>query len=198
MRMGGERVAQVGDPGRAGRPLHGGAEEVERRRRRGGEHDVDPLAPDEPDRDRRRERAPGHVLVRHEQLAPQQRRLRAEPRDALLVEQLLRRTAGARPDVAHAVDPRLRRQLELLVRHGAGHVRREHVGLDPERREVRRELERPLDAASAARREVARHEQNFQRRNGTSRGERGRRRTGCPRSVAAGRRARWCAPGRSA
>ena len=86
VRMGGERVAQVGDPGRAGRPLHGGAEEVERRRRRGGEHDVDPLAAHEPDRDRRRERAPGSVLVRHEQLAPEQRRLRAESRDALLLQ----------------------------------------------------------------------------------------------------------------
>ena len=172
------------------RPLHRGAEEVERRRRRGGEDDVDALAPYQPDRERRRERAPGRVLVGHQQLAPQQRRLRAEPRDALLVEQLLRRTAGARPDVAHAMDPGLRRQLELIVGDRAGHVRCEHVGLDPERREVRRELERPLNAASAARRKVARHEQNLQRRNGTTRGARGRRRTGCPRSVAVGRRAR--------
>jgi hypothetical protein len=37
------------------------------------------------------------------------------------------------------------------------------MGLDPERREMRRELERPLDAAPAARREVARNEKNLQR-----------------------------------
>src|SRR5262249_47627030 len=162
VRMGGERVAKVGDPGRAGRPFHRGAEEVERRRRRGREHDVDSLALDEPDRDRRRERAPGDVLVRDEQFAPEQRRLRTEPGDALLVEQLLGGAAGTRPHVAHAVDPRLRRQLELLIRNRAGHVRREYVGLDPERREMGRELERPLDAAPAARREVTRYEEDLQ------------------------------------
>ena len=163
MRMRGERVAQVGDPGRAGRPLHRRAEEVERRRRRGREHDVDPLAPDEPDRDRRRERAPGDVLVRHEQPAPEQRGLRAEPRDSLLGDELLgrdgrraaRRSArdGSTPaSAARAPRPPGRRR----------EVRREHVRLDPERREVRRELQRPLDAAAAARREVARHEQDLQ------------------------------------
>ena len=163
MRMRGERVAEVGDPRSAGRPLHRGAEQVERRRRRGREHDVDPLAPDEPDGDRQRERAPRDVLVRDEQAPPEQRCLRADPCDALLADELLRGTSRARPDVAHAVDPRLRRQLELLVRDGPGDVRSEHVRLDPERREVRRELERPLDAAPAARREVARHEQDLQR-----------------------------------
>jgi len=59
------------------------------------------------------------------------------------------------------VDPGLRGQLELGVL-GAGYVGREHVSLDPERREVGRELERPLDAASAARREVARYQENLQ------------------------------------
>ena len=82
VRMRGERVAQVGDPGRAGRALDGGAEQVERRRRRGGEHDVDLLPAHEPDRDRQRERAPGDVLVGHEQPAPEQRRLRADARES--------------------------------------------------------------------------------------------------------------------
>ena len=61
------------------------------------------------------------------------------------------------------MDPRLRRQLELLVRRRrARHVRREHVRLDPERRQMRRELQRPLHASAAARRKVERHEQDLQ------------------------------------
>ena len=39
-----DRVAQVGDPAHAGRALDRGADEVDRVRRRGRDHDVDPLA----------------------------------------------------------------------------------------------------------------------------------------------------------
>ena len=160
--MRGQRIAEVRDPGRAGRPLHRGAQQMERRRRRGGEHDVDPLATDEPNRNRQREGAPRDVLVRDEETAAEKRRLRPHPREPLLVGQPLGGTAAAGPDVAHPVDPRLCRQLELGVRgRRARHVRREHVGLDPERRQVRRELERPLDAAAARWREVERHDQDL-------------------------------------
>ena len=168
VRMRGERIAEVGDPGCAGRPLHGGAQEVKRRRRRGREHDVDALTAHEPDRDRQRDRAPGDVLVGDEQPAPEKRRLRAEARDALLGDQLLRRARCARPDVAHSVDPGLGRQLELRVgRRRAGHVGREHVGLDPERGQVRRELQGSLDSSAAARGEVARDEEELHPRNGS-------------------------------
>ena len=49
-----ERVAQVGDPGGAGGTLHRGTDQVHGRRRRGGQDDVDPLAPDDADRGRDR------------------------------------------------------------------------------------------------------------------------------------------------
>jgi hypothetical protein len=160
--MGRERIAEVGDPRRAGRPLDGRAEEVKRRRRGGRQHDVDLLPADEANGDRQRERAPGDVLIRNEEPSPEQRRLRTDARETLLGEQPFGGSAGARPDVAHAVDPGLRRQLQLgAVRQRAGHVRGEHVRLDPERRQVRRELERPLHSTPATGREVARHEQNL-------------------------------------
>src|SRR5205085_3280109 len=117
-----------------------------------------------------REGAPRDVLVGYEELAAEESGLRAEPRDALLGEESLRRAAGLRPHVADAVDPRLRRQLELCVRRSrARDLRREHMRLDAERRQVRRELERPLDATPAARREVACHEQDLQRGPGGTR-----------------------------
>jgi hypothetical protein len=43
-------------------------------------------------------------------------------------------------------------------------VRREYVRLDPERRQVARELERPLDAAAARGREVEGDEKELNRR----------------------------------
>ena len=107
-----ERVAQVGDPARAGRALHGRADEVDRARRRRRQHDVDPLAA------RTMRIAAGiavrfqrDVLVRDEQPAPERaapaRRSRSSARRAV---QLLGRAAALRADVARAVDPRLRRR----------------------------------------------------------------------------------------
>ena len=64
------------------------------------------------------------------------------------------------------MDPGLGGELELGVR-AAGQVRRQHVRLDPERRQVSRELQRALDTAPAAGREVTRHEQHFHGPNGT-------------------------------
>ena len=45
-----DRVTQVGHPRDAGRPLHGRADEVDGRRRRRGDDDVDPLPPHDPNR----------------------------------------------------------------------------------------------------------------------------------------------------
>ena len=79
-----------------------------------------------------------------------------------LAVQLLRRQAPARPEVAHAVHPRLRRRQQLVVHvHPPRIVRCEDVRLDPERGQVRRELQRTLHAAAARRREVERHEENL-------------------------------------
>src|SRR5262249_26858951 len=122
----------------------------------------------EPESDRGGESGQGHGLARNEKKKAEQGCLRAEPRDSLLGDQLLRRAASARPDVTNSVNPCLRRQLALQIclvsaRASGG----KHVGLDPERREMCSELQRPLDTAPAARRKVARHEQDFQRRSVT-------------------------------
>ena len=64
--------------------------------------------------------------------------------------QLVSKPAPARPDIARPVDPRLRGQGEVRVLvHPLRVVRCEDVRLDPERRQVARELQRPLDAAAA-------------------------------------------------
>ena len=70
-----ERVAQVGDPLHAGRLLHRRADQVHRRRRRGREHDVDPLAAHDADRGRDRGQVPADVLVGDEQPAAGELRL---------------------------------------------------------------------------------------------------------------------------
>ncbi len=62
-----DRVAQVGDPRNAGRLLDGGADQVERRRRRGRDEDVDLLLLDDAACRRDRGQAPADELVRHEQ-----------------------------------------------------------------------------------------------------------------------------------
>ena len=69
-----ERVAQVGDPLRAGGPLDGGADQVHRSRRRCRQHDVDALAARDRDRLRDRGRVPRDVLVRQQQAPPDRRR----------------------------------------------------------------------------------------------------------------------------
>ena len=78
----------------AGRALDGRADEVHRARRRGGEHCVDALALDDPDRRRDRGQVPGHVLVGDEQPPSEQPRLDAGPLEALLAVQLLGRAAA--------------------------------------------------------------------------------------------------------
>ena len=115
-------------------------------------------------RDRRRDRGqvPAHVLVRHEQAATEQPHLRREALEALGAVELVGGPLAARPDVLRAVHPRLRRRDELVVAvHPLRVVRREHVRLDPVGGQVRRELERALDAAAPGGREVERYEQDL-------------------------------------
>ena len=97
-----------------------------------------------------------HVLVGQRagggRSSPARKRTRSTPRPAV---QLVGDPPAARPDVAGAVHPRLRRQRQVRVLvHPLRVVRREHVRLDPERRQVARELQRALDAAAARGREV--------------------------------------------
>ena len=93
---------------------------------------------------------------------PGEPRVHAEALEALRAVQLLRRLAALRAEVARAVHPGERRRLQLVVAVDPLRVvGREHVRLDPEARQVRRELERPLDAPAAGRREVHRHEQDL-------------------------------------
>ena len=57
---------------------------------------------------------------------------------------------------------RLRGRAQLLVAvEPLRVVGREHVRLDPERGQMGRQLERPLNAATAGRRPVHRHQENF-------------------------------------
>ena len=82
--------------------------------------------------------------------------------ESLRAVQLLGRLPALRAEIAGAMHPRERRRLQLVVAVDPFRVvRGEHVGLDPEARQVRRELERPLDSAAAGRREVHRDQQDF-------------------------------------
>ena len=176
-----ERVAQVGHPGRLARPLRDRPDQVHRSGRRGRDHHVDPLAVDESDRGPVRGQVPGHVLVRHEQAAAERAGMHepaANPRRAV---QLLREPGASGPEVAGPVHDRVRRQREVLVAvEPARVVGREHVCLDPELGQVRGELERPLHASAAGRREVHRHEQHLHRaRDGRGRTDRPPRRGAC-------------------
>ena len=146
----------------AGRPLRRRADQVHRARRRGRDHDVDPLAAHELDRGGDRGQVPAHVLVGNEQPAPEQARLAHREVEPGRAVQLLRRPAALGADEAGPVHPGLRRRRQLGV--GVDPLRivgREHVRLDPERGQVRRELQRSLHAAAARGREVERHEQHL-------------------------------------
>ena len=162
-----ERIAQVGDPASAGRPLDGRADEVDRARRRRRDHDVDALPPRDPDRGRDRGEVPRHARVGDEQATCRDLRLDERALEPVRGAELLRRLARPRADVARAVDPCLRRDAQLgIAVHPLRVVGCEHVRLDAERGKVLRELERALDAASARRREVHRHEQHLHGREG--------------------------------
>ena len=84
--------------------------------------------------------------------------------EATATVQHLHGPASLRPEVARAMDPGLRRRLQLVVDvNPLRIVGREHVRLDAERREVRGELQRALYPASARGRVVHRHEQDLHR-----------------------------------
>ena len=160
--MGDERVAQVGDPRLAGRALDRRADQVHRGRRRRRQHDVDPLALDDADGRRNRRQVPADVLVRHEQAASGQPCLHPDALEPLPAVELLGRLPALRPEVAGPVHPGERRRLQLVVAMNPLRVvRREHVRLDPEARQVSGELQRPLHAAASRRREVHGHEEDL-------------------------------------
>ena len=168
MGVGDRRVAQVGDPARAGRALHRRADEVDRVRRRGRDHDVDLVLADEPDRGGDRGQVPRDVLVGHERAAAEQPRLGRSAREALLAVQLLGGLAADRADVARPVHPGLRRHAERLVAVDPLRVvRGEDVRLDPERRQVLGELQGTLHASPARRGKVEADEQHLHPGDGT-------------------------------
>ena len=70
-----ERIAEVGDPAGARRALNRRADEVDRARRRGRDHDVDALALRDPDRRRDRGEVPRHARVGNEQATRRDLRL---------------------------------------------------------------------------------------------------------------------------
>ncbi len=106
-----QRVAEVGHPACAGQSLHGGADEVDGTGRRRRQYDVDSLATDDASGRRDCRQRPADVLVGHQQAAPEEARLKAQPVGARRAVQLLGGAAAFRADVARAVDPRLRRGL---------------------------------------------------------------------------------------
>ena len=162
VRVSDDRVTQVGDPRNAGRPLDGCPDEVDRGRRRRGDDDVDALALHDPDRGRDRGEVPADVLVRHEQPPPGELQLLRSALEAGRPVQLLGRLASLRPEVARTMDPGECRSREPFVAvDPLGVVRREHVRLDPELRQVRGELQRALHSTASGGREVHRDEQDL-------------------------------------
>ena len=157
-----ERIAEIGDPARAGRFLHSGADEVHRGWRRRRDHGVDALAAGNADRGRDRGEVPRHARIRQEETPRRHLGLQKRATETVSGPELLDRLPRPRPEVSRAVDPRLRRNAQLGVRvHPLRVVRREHVRLDAERGKVLRELERALHTATAGGREVHRHEQHL-------------------------------------
>ena len=98
----------------------------------------------------------------HEQPPARELRLHADALEPLRAVQLLGGLAPFRPEVAGAVHPGERRRRQLVVAVDPLRVvGREHVRLDPELRQVRRELQRTLHAAAPGRREVHRDEEDL-------------------------------------
>ena len=166
--VGDDGVAQVGDPAGAGRALHGGADEMDRVRRRGRDHDVDLVLANEPNRGGDGGEVPRDVLVGDERAAAEQPRLGGEPCEALLAVELLGRLAADRAEVARPVHPRLRRHAQRLVTMDPLRVvGGEHVRLDPERGKVLGQLQGTLHSSTAGRGKVEADEQHLHPGDGT-------------------------------
>ena len=98
----------------------------------------------------------------HDEAPQLQPRLRQRALEPSVPASTSRRLAAADADVARPVHPRLGRHPQALVAmQPARIVGREHVGLDPHRRQVLRELQRALDAAAAGGREVEADDQRL-------------------------------------
>ncbi len=165
MRVCEQRVAEIGDPARGSQTLHRCSDQMDGAGRRRGQDRVDLLFTHEPHRSGNRRQRPGDVLVGQEQPAPEQPRVGRVALDARRPVQRIRRAAAARPDVVRAMDPGLRRRLQVVVAvEPLGVIGRENVRLDAELGEERGELQRALDAASPGRREVHGNEENLHRK----------------------------------
>ncbi len=162
VRVGHQRVPQVGHPADAGRASDRGGDQMRRAGRRRRHDHVDPVVSDESDADGDGGQRPRGVLVRDNKPTELQACLRDRALEPLRAGKYLGRLPAAHADVARAVHPRLGRQPEALVSmQPARVVGCEHVGLDPHRREVLRELQRSLDAASARGGEVEADEEGI-------------------------------------
>ena len=151
---------------RAGRRLHRGADEVDRVRRRGRDHDVDLLLARDPDRGGDRGQVPAHVLVRDEQ----------PPRGELRAGRARARALPCRAAPRPACGPSGRGSGRGAPRPASASRRSAswwiHFGSSgastcvsiPSAGQVLRELERPLDAAAARGRQVERDEQQLHAR----------------------------------
>ena len=160
-----ERIAEVGDPADAGRPLRGRPDEVDGSGRRRRQDDVDAVATHEPDRGGDRRRVPEDARVRDEKRARRELHAERHAPETGAAAELLGRPARGRAEVPRAVHGRRRRELERLVRvEPLRVVGSEDVRLHAELGKVRRELERPLDARAARRREVEGDDQDLHRR----------------------------------
>ncbi len=157
-----DRIAQIGDPARTGRSLDGRSDEVDRRRRRGRDHGVDALASRDADRRGDRGEVPRHARIGEEQTTRRDLRLHKRTLEAVGRAQLLGGLPRARAEVPRAMDPGLSRHAQVgIAVDPLRVVGREDVGLDAERRQVLRELERSLHPSAAGGREVHRHEQHL-------------------------------------
>jgi hypothetical protein len=130
-----ERVALVGDPRHAGQPLHRGADQVHGERRARRDHGVDAFVAHDAHGGRDRGRRPGDAGVGEQQPPAHHAGLGQGEVETIQGAQLFGRKPRLRPQVARAMDERLRRRPQLVVSvQPLRVVGREHVRLDPERR----------------------------------------------------------------
>ena len=168
MGVGDDRVAEIRDPAHAGRPLHGRADEVDRVRRRGRDHDVDAVVADEADRGGDRGEVPGDVLVGDERAAAEQPRLRAERAEALPCRTAPRPACGRSGRRSARGGPRPGSARGARRRGGSSAGRRGRARASRSRaRQVLRQLQRTLHASAACRREVEADEQRLHPGDGT-------------------------------
>ena len=147
--MSDHRVAQVGDPGDAGRTLDRGADQVDGRRRRGRDRRRRSLPPDDADRGRDRGQVPATFSSGTSSLRPASRACTRSARDPAS-RAAPRRACGPSGRGSGPGAPRRASAAGARRRGGSTSDRPARARASRSRaRQVRRELERPLDAAAA-------------------------------------------------